>query len=121
MIKVLKLLRQDKNITEIASLTGRHPNTVSKYVEYIRVNYIRDPQEIVNKIDDKLNEELEGMTNYELIAYRKAITPQKIESKELVKIDERKTVEITATLQTYEDAVRRAIRENMEALQTNDT
>lgn len=83
---VLGLLRQNKKIVEIAELTNRHRNTVGRYVRYIRENLVRPPQEIVNKIDDKLQEELENMTNYELIAYRKAITPQKIESKSETKI-----------------------------------
>jgi len=77
---VLKWLRKGKKQREIAELTGRHYNTIYKYVKYIRTNLVRSPEETVNKIDSRLDEELEQMTHHDLIAWRRAITPQKIEA-----------------------------------------
>jgi len=80
--KILALKRRNPTIQnkELALQLRCHRNTISKYVKYIRKNYVKTPEEIVNKIDDKLDEELEGMTHRDLIQYRRSVTPTKIEA-----------------------------------------
>ena len=80
---MLVLLRKKPKITnkEISLNLRLHRNTVSKYRKIIRQTYYKTPEEIVNKIDSKLEEDLEAMVHRDLIAYRRVITPQKIEAK----------------------------------------
>jgi len=77
--QILTLTREGKTQKEIAITLHKHRNTVSRHINYIRQNIIKTPEEIVNKIDDKLNQELNGMTHHDLIAYRRVLLPQQID------------------------------------------
>lgn len=82
---ILNYKREAPAITnkQLAFKLGLHRNTITKYVKYIRDNIIKTPEEIVNKIDHKLENELEELSHKNLIAYRRALkpAPQHIEAK----------------------------------------
>jgi len=61
---ILTLTRQKPRMTnkELSLDLKLHRNTISKYRKFIRQNYYKTPQEIVNKIDSRLDEELEAMS-----------------------------------------------------------
>jgi hypothetical protein len=79
--RILELKRQRQSNKQIALQLQCHRNTVCKYVKYIRANLVKTSEEIVNKIDDKLEDELERMSHKDLIAYRRALVPERIETK----------------------------------------
>ena len=108
---ILNLMRQRKTNIEMADILQCHPNTISKYVNYIRNNLVRDPSEIVNKIDDKLDEEMEAMTHRNLISYRKAVTPTRIEQKSETELRGELKLEVP-TLEGFNEQAISAVVEN---------
>jgi len=78
---ILELLRQGKTNKEIAVLTLKHRNTVSKYVNYLRQNVVYDFPLIINEILSKLQTRVEQMTDHDLIAFLDKLLPDKIEDK----------------------------------------
>jgi len=106
---ILSLTRKNPKITnrELSLALKLHRNTISKYRKYIRQTYYKTPQEIVNKIDSRLDEELEAMSHFALLTYRSQLVPKKTE----VKTEIKKRIEhvnITALLAKYEATVERA-------------
>ena len=85
---ILKLTREKPKITnnELSLTLMLHRNTISKYRKYIRKTYYKTPQEIVNKIDSRLDEELETMNHTALLSYRSQLVPKKTEVNETVNV-----------------------------------
>lgn len=63
---------------QLATKYNVHRNTISKYRCVIRDRQLKTDYEITNKIDNILSERLPSMRTCDLIAYRKAITPEKV-------------------------------------------
>jgi len=78
---ILVTIRQNPKITnqQLALQLKLHRNTISKYRKYIRQNYYKTPEEIVNKIDSRLEDELEAMSHFALLTYRAQLVPRKAE------------------------------------------
>jgi len=89
---ILVELRKTPKITnrELSLNLKLHRNTISKYRKYIRQNYYKTPEEIVNKIDQRLDEDLETMTHATLLTYRGQLVPKKIEAQSVEEIRELK-------------------------------
>ena len=97
---ILLQMRKNPKTTnrELSLALKLHRNTISKYRKYIRRNYYKTPEEIVNKIDSRLEDELEAMSHFALLTYRAQLVPKKVEVDQEIrhielswKIDESKT------------------------------
>jgi len=98
---ILTELRKNPKITnlQLAFILKLHRNTVSKYRKFTRENYYKTPQEIVNKIDSRLDDELEAMSHFALLAYRSQLVPKKMEVKEEIT----EAVKVEIDLSVYSD------------------
>jgi len=117
---ILTETRKNPKITnnELSLKLLLHRNTISKYRKYIRQTFHKTPQEIVNKIDSRLDEELNGMSHTTILTYRGQLVPKKIEAQtEHHEVHEDvKRLEIVQLMKTYGEAVEDAVRRNMESL-----
>jgi len=80
---ILIEMRKNPKITnlQLSMKLKLHRHTISKYRKFIRQNYYKTPQETVNKIDSRLDEELEAMSHFALLMYRGQLVPKKAEIK----------------------------------------
>lgn len=77
--EIIKLQREHKTNKEIAHILKKHRNTISTYVNWLRKNQHFENIDILNRIDSRLNEELEQMTVKNLLAYRYQLVPRQFE------------------------------------------
>jgi len=76
------------------------------------------PEEIVNKIDNKLAEQLNLMAPRDLISYRRAISPPKISFEPPQPEEDDKSTEYLDTaelMRTYDEAIKSAVNRDIEA------
>ena len=109
-------LRKEPRITnkKLAFKIKVHRNTISKYRKFIRKNYYKTPQETVNKIDSRLDEELEAMSHFALLMYRSQLVPKKTEFKGEITKKVDVSVDIKALLARYEKIIERASNRNLQ-------
>lgn len=95
--QVLELMRAKKKQVEMAEITGKHRNTIWKYVKHIRSKQVYEDNLIINKIDNRLSDEIDTMSIPSLLSWRSQLVPKRIEStsditvtKEVSPIDVRK-------------------------------
>jgi len=117
---ILVETRANPKITnlELAFKLKLHRNTISKYRKYIRQTYYKTPQEIVNKIDSRLDEELEAMSHFALLTYRAQLVPKKAEITTEFKGEVKTETNINILLRKYEAIIEGATKRN---LQENDS
>ncbi len=77
---VLQLLREGKTEREIAVLTKRHKNTVTRYVKSLRQDYHIDFTLLQNELLSELQKRISAMTDRDLIHFLACLLPQKIEN-----------------------------------------
>jgi hypothetical protein len=78
--QILKYLRQGHTHVHIASLVHKHPNTITNHVKWLRAHQLYGDEETLNKIDDRLIEELNTMALTQLLTWRGQLVPKRIES-----------------------------------------
>lgn len=102
---ILVEMRKKPKITnmELSINLKLHRHTISKYRKYIRQNYYKTPEEIVNKIDSRLEDELEAMSHFALLTYRAQLVPRKAEIRSTQEIHERREISIDLSLYTDDE------------------
>lgn len=80
--QILKYLREGKKHVEIAELVHRHPNTITAHVKWLRSNQLYGDKETLNKIDDRLKDEINSMPTHLLLSWRSQLVPKRLETKE---------------------------------------
>jgi len=78
-LQILGLLRKGKTQKQISFKLRKHRNTIYRHVKRIREQKLYHVEEIVNKIDNKLTDELDEMIHRDLIAYRRILAPPQID------------------------------------------
>jgi len=109
--RILKLLREGKTQVKIASIVSRHPNTITNHVKWLRAHQLYGDEETLNKIDDRLNDELNNMSIPSLLSWRGQLVPKRIEStSELTVKKEVSSVDVRQFTPAERDEITRVIR-----------
>jgi hypothetical protein len=108
---ILDLMRQKKKQVEMAQITGKHKNTIWKYVKHIRSQQVYEDHLIVNKIDNRLANEINTMPYNALLMWRGQIVPKRIEStSELTVHKEVKPLDVRQWSTDERDEITRVVR-----------
>ena len=109
--QILKYLRQGKTNNDIASLVNRHRNTITAHIKWLRKHQIYGDEETLNKIDDRLNNEINSMSVTALLSWRGQLVPKRIESKsDIIVKKEVPTIDVRKFTPEEHDEITRVIR-----------